>query len=503
MSVVRALRLAEGNPLAVPPAMQLSRKGWPRVQGMEPRSLNYVGTACGGDIHDVAGEALVRRVCTDSREVRPGDLFFALKGERFDGHDFVRDVAAKGAVAVVAERAKVNGQPLGCGKILVENTIQALGRLATCFRGEFDLPVMAVGGSNGKTTTKELLASALAEQFGVLASPASFNNHIGVPLTLLELNASHEVAVLEAGTNHPGELAPLVRMIQPCLGVITSIGREHLEFFGDVAGVVQEEGWLAELLPASGKLFVNGDSEWATALARRARAKVLRIGFGADNDWRVSHVTVEQTGTRFAVETSRSEFNGEYELQLLGRHQALNALFALAIAAELGLTAPQCRRGLRQCRPARMRLQVWQHNGAHVLDDSYNANVDSMIAALETLRDFPCSGKRIAVLGDMGELGEYTVEAHAEVGRRAAELGITHLFALGRLAGGTAQAAKAAGVKHVREFTGIDETVADLKKVIEAGDAILVKASRSAGLERLVQGLGVSACPGPEKPQPY
>ncbi len=170
--------------------------------------------------------------------------------------------------------------------LVVDDTRAALGKFAAAYRREFDLPVIAVGGSNGKTTTKELIASALRPSLATLWSEASFNNDIGVPLTLLRLEKSHRAAVLEAGTNHPGELAPLVKMIQPKYGVLTNIGREHLEFFGDVAGVVQEEGWLAELLPADGKLFVNGDNEWTDQIVRRTRAAVVRVGLGEKNDWR-------------------------------------------------------------------------------------------------------------------------------------------------------------------------------------------------------------------------
>src|SRR5579872_4031833 len=229
---------------------------------MDFRSLKFVATACAGEQLDGSPDLRISRVCSDSRQAQAGDLFFALPGDRFDGHDFLSEVTNKGAAAVVVERTKAPAGLGGCAVIAVDDTRQALGRLAARYRMDFALPVIAVGGSNGKTTTKELLAAVLRQKFRTLWSEASFNNDIGVPLTLLKLEESHQVAVLEAGTNHPGELAPLVRMIQPRLGVITSIGREHLEFFGDLAGVAGEEGWLAELLPAGGKLFVEGDGEW-------------------------------------------------------------------------------------------------------------------------------------------------------------------------------------------------------------------------------------------------
>src|SRR5206468_6822833 len=246
---------------------------------------------------------------TDSRQAQPGDLFIALAGDKFDGHDYLSEAAQKGAVAVVVQLTKVLRQKLGCAVIAVENPRQALGKLAARYRRDFHLPVIAVGGSNGKTTTKELLASVLRQRFETLWSEASFNNEIGVPLTLLKLDLWHEAAVLEAGTNHPGELAPLVRMIEPQFGVITNLGREHLEFFGDLKGVAQEEGWLAELLPAEGRLLINGDSPEIDGILRRTRARVIRVGLGPDNDWRAVDVNPDEFGVAFRLETTDASVN--------------------------------------------------------------------------------------------------------------------------------------------------------------------------------------------------
>jgi len=219
---------------------------------MDARSLRFVAAACAGEILQASPEVRVRRVCTDSRQLQAGDLFFALRGGQFDGHEFVAEAARKGAAAIVGERGRLPQGLATCPVIVVENTRKALGDLAAQYRKDFELPMTAVAGSNGKTTTKELVASVLRQRLTTLCSEASFNNDIGVPLTLLRLEESHDAAVLEAGTNHPGELAPLVKMIEPGYGILTCIGREHLEFFGDVSGVAREEGWLAELLPAQG-----------------------------------------------------------------------------------------------------------------------------------------------------------------------------------------------------------------------------------------------------------
>ena len=445
--------------------------------------------ACAAEFKRGSGEVPVQRVCTDSRQAQAGDLFFAIKGEHFDGHRFLNEVAARGVAAIVVEQKKIPVPLPACAVLAVNNVRTALGRLAAAYRREFALPVIAVGGSNGKTTVKELIASALRQKLATLWSEASFNNDIGVPLTLLRLEKRHQAAVLEAGTNHPGELAPLVRMIQPNHGVITNIGREHLEFFGDVAGVAEEEGRLAELLAADGMLFVNGDNEWTEPIARRTRATVVRVGLGEKNDWHAKGIRLDKNGATFRVEAPKAEFSGEYRVNLLGRHQVVNALFAVAVSEELGLGRPEVRDGLAECQPAKMRLQFWEAGGVRVLDDAYNANADSTIAALETLCELPLQGRRVAVLGDMAELGAQSEMAHAEVGRRAAELGIGQLFAIGRMAPVMAAAARAAGLNRAIEFADVEAAMPAVKIFLKAGDVVLLKASRVSRLERIAETL--------------
>jgi UDP-N-acetylmuramoyl-tripeptide--D-alanyl-D-alanine ligase len=460
---------------------------------VEERSLTFVAGASGAELPPGAADTSIKNACTDSRLARPGDVFFAIRGEKFDGHDFVAEVAARGVAAVVGEKSKVQSLkskvPPGCAVLAVDDVRAAFGKLAAAYRRDFKLPVIAVGGSNGKTTTKELLAAVLRQKLTTLWSEASFNNDIGVPATLLRLDQSHQAAVLEAGTNHPGELAPLVKMIRPKFGVITNIGREHLEFFGDVAGVAQEEGWLAELLPADGQLFLNGDSEWADNVAARTKAKVVRAGFGENNDWRATRVRLDKNGATFQVAGPNPEFCGEYRINLLGRHQVANALLAIGSGEELGLGRAEIQRGLAECQPPKMRLQFWEAGGVRVLDDSYNANADSMGAALETLCELPLQGRRVAVLGDMAELGAHTEAAHVEIGRRAAELKIGQLFTVGKNAAATARAARDAGLTRVIEFSDVEAAVRAVKSFLKPGDVVLLKASRSSRLERIAETL--------------
>jgi UDP-N-acetylmuramoyl-tripeptide--D-alanyl-D-alanine ligase len=454
-------------------------------EAMEARPLKYITAACAGEQLNGSPEELVQRVCTDSRNIQQGDLFFALPGEKFDGHDFVEQVIRKGAVGVVVRRERAPVSANGCAVIAVQDTRAALGQFAARYRQDFALPIVAIGGSNGKTTTKELVASVLRQRLPVVWSEASFNNDIGVPLTLSKLENWHEAAVLEVGTNHPGELAPLVRMIQPKYGIITSIGREHLEFFGDVEGVAAEEGWLAELLPADGKLFISGDSQWTRRIVERTTATVVRAGFSDANDWRVQLPKVDEGGITFWLQAPKVDYSGEYRINLLGRHQVLNAAYAIAVGAELGLSREEIQRGLAACQAAKMRLQLWELNGVQVLDDSYNANADSMVAALQTLQELPCKGRRIAVLGDMAEQGIHSEAAHEEVGRRVAELEIGQLFAVGKMAPVVARGAREAGMNRIIEFADVETAAAAVKSFLKNGDLVLLKASRSMRLERV------------------
>jgi UDP-N-acetylmuramoyl-tripeptide--D-alanyl-D-alanine ligase len=458
---------------------------------MEPRTLEYIAHAVQGELIGGSPTRSVARISTDSRQVEPGDLFFALVGQRHDGHTFLSGLPQGGAAAVVAERGKLPPGFNACPAILAGDTRRALGRLAAAYRREFDLPVVAVGGSNGKTTTKELIASVLRQKKATLWSEASFNNDIGVPLTLLRLERAHQAAVLEAGTNHPGELAPLLKMMSPRYGVVTNIGREHLEFFHDLVGVVREEGSVAECLPPDGVLFLNGDNPWSEIIARRTRARVVQVGLERGNDCVARDVRVDDSGTAFTVDCRYAGLSGEYRINLLGRHQVTNALLALAVGAEMGLRPEQIKQGLLACAPAKMRLQMSISNpsGIRILDDSYNANADSMLAALQTLRELPCAGRRVAVLGDMAELGDCSRAAHFEVGRRAASSRLDQLFAIGRRGCQIAAAARSSGFKSVVEIDEVERAAQAVKEFARPGDVVLVKASRSMGMERITEAL--------------
>jgi UDP-N-acetylmuramoyl-tripeptide--D-alanyl-D-alanine ligase len=284
-------------------------------------------------------------------------------------------------------------------------------------------------------------------------------------------------------------------MIAPRYGVITNIGREHLEFFHDLVGVAREEGAIAEALPADGVLFLNGDNPWCEVLARRARCRVVTVGLDRANDCVAREVQVNEHGVSFYVDCRYRGVSGHYHVSLLGRHQVINALLALAVGAEMGLGGADIEKGLQSCVAAKMRMQLCNPNGIGVLDDCYNANADSMLAALQTLRDLPCAGRRVAVLGDMSELGDCSRAAHFEVGRRAAQSHLDQLFAIGRRASQIAEAARDRGFTSVVEIAEVEPAAQAIKEFARPGDVVLLKASRSMRLERIGEVLrGSCAC---------
>ena len=458
---------------------------------MEAQKINSIAEWCHGRLLDASPALVISGISTDSRAVKAGELFVALSGDKFDGHNFLADVCAKGAAAAMVEEKSLAALPSGFPAIIVQDSRQALGLLGAAYRAKFQMPAVAIGGSNGKTSTKELVASVLGQQLKTVWSPASFNNNIGVPLTLLSIAPGHQAGVFEVGTNHPGELRPLLEMIRPNIGVITSIGREHLEFFGNLDGVLAEEGTLADMLPRGGLLVINGDGFGADELTRRSAARVMKVGFSEKNDFRLRVLEMSARGSRFLVESEAADYSGEYFIQLLGSHQVVNAAYAIVVGKELGLGRAEIQRGLVSCSGAKMRLQPKRIDDFLVLDDAYNANADSMQAALETLQLFPCKGRRIAVLGDMGELGESSAAAHEEVGRRAAENGVDCLVAVGQSSGIMASAARTAGLRDVFDLFDVEKVGPAVTEIVRPGDVVLVKASRSARLERVVDFLAV------------
>lgn len=456
---------------------------------MEKLKLSVVADSCGGRL-SVPGAASVEvcGVSSDTRDIREGDLFVALKGERFNGHDFLGDAAGRGAVAAMVERGEMERRASPVPLVMVQDSLAGLQALARSYREGLGTRAVAIAGSNGKTGTKDMVAAVLAARFAVLKTAGNLNNHIGVPMSLLKLERAHEAGVFEVGTNHPGELLPLLEMVQPVAGVITTIGEEHLEFFHDLDGVAQEEGTLAEVMPADGLLVLNADDAWSAPIAARAKSRVVTFGFSRDADYRATAVGVGLEGTRFNLNTPDGQC--EVRLRLIGRHQVSNALAAAAVGGFFGLALEEIAKGLESVAPSKMRMQPsTTRGGVVILNDAYNANPHSMRAALRTLREIAVAGRRFAVLGEMRELGAVSESSHREVGRQAADSDLDCLVVVGEGARAIAAGARTAKTPppQVESFEGPAEAREFLRRRVRAGDVVLLKASRGAALERVME----------------
>ena len=458
---------------------------------MIPLNLASIIEATGGSVlGSPAGPDLFSAVSIDSREIPSGCLFIAVRGERFDAHDFLPQVAAAGAGAAIIDRPEMaKGLNIPC--IIVPDTRKALGRLASHVRRRLSSRVIAIGGSNGKTTTKHLVGSVLASALRGTQSPKSFNNDIGVPLTILGVSPADDYVILELGTNHPGELAPLSMMAMPDIAAITSIGPEHLEGFGDLAGVRREELTLLDGLVPDGLCIANADDPELPPLARARARRVITFGFAPDSDLRIREADCTLEGIRFRI----AGCDEEYSLPLPGRHNAANALVAIAIGREMGLSDAAIRQALASCSRPEMRMQVMRLGQYTILNDAYNANPASMLAALETIASADVPGRRIAVLGDMRELGAQSAALHRQIGTAAAGSSLAILLTVGVDAEHLADAAIAAGMSADTVVRATDALQAAklLTPILRPSDTILLKGSRGMRLERVVSSLAEMA----------
>jgi len=439
------------------------------------------------------------KIATDSRKAGEGDLFIAIKGERHDAHQYLEQVFAAKVAAVLVHAELTPAQHAaatanGCAVIAVEETIAGLNRLASAYRETVRAKVIAVGGSNGKTTTKRIIDALLAEKYRGVASPKSFNNNIGMPLTLLSVEPSHEYAVLEIGTNAPGEIAALGAVCRPDIALITSIGLEHLEKLKDIEGVAGEEASIASYITANGTLILPAEASELLLALKAAKVQKILIGREkADGKRSKSDETVDLVAT--GIETSRhgTRFGingrGAYTVPLLGEHNASNALMAIAVARRLGLSEDQIISGLAKVKPADMRLELMQIGPYAIINDAYNANPTSMEAALKVLAGMKDAPRRVAILGDMLELGDLSPAMHKHIGTLVASLGIERFIAVGPMMAEAAHVARAAGVNvtHFADSTTAGHNIAGL---VETTDALLLKGSRGSAMEKILVGLG-------------
>lgn len=423
-------------------------------------------------------------VCTDTRRIVQGDLFVALKGDRFDGADFLAQAEAAGARVLITHRLPEGFEPQ-VPVILVEDTLEALGRLARAHRDRQKGCVVGITGSNGKTTTRELACAVLRAQFEVLQNQANENNRVGVPQTLLRMNQRHDFAVIEMGTSERGEIAALARIAAPQCAILTSISEGHLQGLHSLEGVLQEKGDLLAALGRDGIAIVNYDDAQCVRAAERANCRVVSFGTDARCELRATNLRSNRFGTHFVL-------NGKHEfrLPLHGLHNVNNALAALALGWVSGIDIPVMQLALRRVEAVGRRLEYREFAGIGVLDDSYNANPASTKAALSTLSAFDTRGQRIAVLGDMLELGEHSQRLHEEVAQHIASLSVNLVLAVGpemtRLADVLDRHFAASGTGTVWRYADSAAAAAALAEEACAGDIVLVKGSHGMHMDRIV-----------------
>jgi UDP-N-acetylmuramoyl-tripeptide--D-alanyl-D-alanine ligase len=441
--------------------------------------------ATSAEVRAAPSEPVFGSVSTDSRTLQPTALFVALEGERFDGHRFLAEAAARGAAGAVVRRGReLPPVPAGFGLFAVDDPLPALGALARHHRRRFRLPLGAVGGSNGKTTTKEMVGSVLAVGGPALKTEGNLNNEVGVPLTLLRLGPEHRAAVVELGMNAPGEMGRLTALAEPTAGLLTIVQPEHLEGLGSLAGVAAAEGELFRGLPPGATAVVNLDDPLVVEQAKGTRAGWLT--FGRDPAAEVRLVSSRPLGRAGQeVEVRADSRTVSVPLGFVGAHNALNAVAAFALARALGFSVEACVEGLALARPTLRRLNVVEApGGLTVIDDCYNANPASMAAALETARGLAGPGRVVAVLGDMLELGGGEAEEHLRLGELAARLADVRAF----LGPRNAAAGGETGASSAR-FVELEPLWSWLRPRLRPGDVVLVKGSRGMRMERLVERL--------------
>ncbi len=451
------------------------------------RTLAYLAQVTGGQLRGQDGS--FDGVSIDSRTVPVGALFVALRGPNFDGHAFAADAQKRGAAALLVEHALSVDLP----QVIVPDTSAALARFASEWRRRFSLPLVGVTGSNGKTTTKEILGAILAREGACLVTRGNLNNHLGVPLMLLQLESSHRSAVIEMGANHGGEIAHLTTLAQPTVGLVTNAGAAHLEGFGSLEGVARGKGEMFAALAGRGTAVVNADDAFASlwkGLAGSSRVITFGIDAAADVVARDVRLEAGPSGFRSIFDLVMPAGVRSVTLQLGGLHNVRNALGAAAAASAAGASFDNIAAGLAQVRPVAGRLDLRPAlHGAFLVDDSYNANPTSLHAGLETFRSMP--GRRWLVLGEMREVGAGADEQHAEIGRFARESGIERLFAVGE----QARISSNAFGSGAEWFADLDALITAVEAGLEPGVTLLIKGSRSNRLERVAAALGTESAP--------
>jgi len=456
---------------------------------VRPVSVSDVARATGGELRQGTG-TVVKSVSTDTRSLKKCDLFVALKGERFNGHKFLEAAAKAGASAAVVQRRDRNWRPFAAERpdftlIVVDDTLEALIDIAAMVREGLDVTAVAITGSTGKTCTKDFLASIMSRSARVTSPKGSYNNEIGVPLTVLGAGERDSVLVVEVGARHVGDIDRLAKVVMPSAGIITNIGVTHLEEFGSREAILEAKSELARMLPPDGTLFLNADGVPKGKIARRTRARVFTFGTGRSADYRAVDIEVDKKG-RASFSIVGQGLSVDVKLKTPGRHQVENAMAAAACASQLGASPSDIVKGLERAKLSPWRMECVDAPGGYtVINDAYNASPQSMNAAIAALTDISADGRAIAVLGDMNELGRESVSLHREVGETLAGSGADVLIAVGRKARGFVDSWVECGLPSGSAFACARPERASeiLSQIVEPGDVVLIKASRAVGLE--------------------
>lgn len=447
-------------------------------------TVGHLLEATGGRLVRGYATGIVERIAIDSRHLSPGDAFVAIRGVRFDGHRFLDEAAHHGAACLIVScmPTLTNGAS-ALPMILVDDTTEALGNLARFHRRRLGRSIVAVTGSCGKTTTKELIAHLIGDAQTVLKTTGTQNNHIGVPLTLLRMASSHNVGVVEMGSNHPGEIAYLASVTEPDMAVITNVGPVHLEFLGSVMGVLHEKLSLLDVVPRDGTVVLPGDQlDVCLEAPRHLDPHVRIVTFGTTDRCDIQALDIQRTAEGMTIRL-RDQFS-QWTIPLVGYHNVENTLAAVACAWAMGVPLSIAKERLASFAPIPWRSQIVRCHGLTILNDCYNANPLSFARALETLRDLDAD-RKVAIVGDMLELGSYAPSAHQAIGRLATQLGIESVIAVGEYAEEVARGVRETRPNGVKTYRTVDALLQELPGLLQTGDGLLVKGSRKLNLEQV------------------
>ncbi|MGE5633003.1 MAG: UDP-N-acetylmuramoyl-tripeptide--D-alanyl-D-alanine ligase [Caulobacteraceae bacterium] len=451
---------------------------------MEGLSIGEIASVCGGILKHSGKSFSVRGISTDSRKVNKGDMFIALKGESFDGHDYIDKAIECGAALVVSQKPL---ERAGVPYILVKDTLKALQDIARYYKKRFTIPFIAVTGSSGKTTTKDMIAAVLSRKYKVLKTEGNLNNAIGLPLTLMKLDYSHEIAVVEMGMNSFGEIRLLSDIVRPDIGVISNVGTAHIEKLGSRENILKAKLELFAYFGGKNTAIINGDNDLLKGFAS-GRFRVIKFGLDKLNDiYAYDIVEKGEEGIDFTV-----DFGGKpewFSVALPGMHNVYNALSAISVAGLFDMSAEEIRNGLMEFKPSKMRMDILNlKSGMKVINDVYNANPDSMVAAINVLLSMKSGTRRVCILGDMLELGDVSAEEHRKVGKFAAESGIDVIAAVGNFSGDIARGAAEGGMdnRNIHKFYTKEEAIASLSEILKPEDVVLVKGSRAMKMEIII-----------------